>query len=465
MGRAPGAGMVTPGREIPAPAAAAGDGPSSRRALLLMVIAGGTLRLTWLLLARPEPVSDFADYASVARGILDHHQFGFPAPTAYRLPLYPLLLSGCLWICTSVSWLSLCNVALSTAMAPLAYAFVRLLLPGQAAPALVAAGICSGNPTFVCMAPVLASEHLFGLLLVAGLLWAAKSATGGWRWAILAGMAGGSAVLTRGEGVFYLPVLAVLSAAGPRGRGWRRWWRPVVVLGVSVMVVTPWIVRNRATFGSHVGLSTSAGLNLYLAHHADGYGWRDPEDTALAGLDEAGAHQAGRRLAWAFVQAHPAALAGSVARGTFELFRPSAYAASWSLAQPRPFASAPYGQRDLFGLPVLRGALAVSYGMLAGLALYTVASAGWRGPKWGRCLCAVIALNWLCYAVVFWSQPRYRYVSELMICLLAAPTLYSMVSWLAVSGTAVWDSWWGGTVKRRVHPHVFPAQNGRPRTA
>src|SRR5690606_28069175 len=60
----------------------------------VIVAVGFLARLAWMLHVRPMPVSDFNDYRTLALGIIDHLQFGYPEPTAFFLPVHPTFLAG-----------------------------------------------------------------------------------------------------------------------------------------------------------------------------------------------------------------------------------------------------------------------------------------------------------------------------------------------------------------------------------
>jgi hypothetical protein len=92
------------------------------RHLLLIVALALSLRLAWMWYAQPVPVSDFAEYAEWASALLQHHQYGYPQPTAYRSPGYPFFLAGLMLVSNSVTWLSLVNVLLAAPVCVLLYA-------------------------------------------------------------------------------------------------------------------------------------------------------------------------------------------------------------------------------------------------------------------------------------------------------------------------------------------------------
>ena len=55
-------------------------------------------------------------------------------------------------------------------------------------------------------------------------------------------------------------------------------------------------------------------------------------------------------------------------------------------------------------------------------------------PQIGRraivVLYGIVVMNWVCYSVVFWSKPRFRYTTEVALCILAGIVVWRL--WDAV---------------------------------
>src|SRR6478672_7311227 len=95
------------------------------RWLLVIVAVALVSRLAWFAYTRPNVVSDYREYLEAARVLRRHARYGYPTPTAHRLPLYPILLAALLLVSSDVAWLSLWSVLLSTAICPLLYVVGR----------------------------------------------------------------------------------------------------------------------------------------------------------------------------------------------------------------------------------------------------------------------------------------------------------------------------------------------------
>jgi len=390
--------------------------------------------MAWLLYARPIPVSDFESYRALAQHILD--QGSLPA-SAYRLPGHPYFLAIMMMVSRSVFWLSFSMVILSTALVGLVYRLVHRLTDGDTGKAACCATICGVNPTFVVFGSILGSEHLGVLLLFAALLLLLESrpvSNFQSRWIVAGGLLGLS-VLTRGEAVFYLPsLLLACFLVIPHRKD--KVIASLCVLAACALVVIPWHCRNRIVVGPGSGLSTTGGINFYFAHNSKGYGWQPLEETDLAGLSEIAAHERGYAMGLDYIKRR--GLSGfckDVLLGTRSLYSYSSYAVSWSTKLPRDRAGSSYPSRDVPGAWLLSSLGHMFYiylGVLATLCVFF-----WRraGPlsRWLPLL-SILALNWFCYAVVFWSKGRYRFTGEVIMCILAGITLNGLLS--SIRGSA-----------------------------
>jgi hypothetical protein len=410
----------------------------SRHPWTVLMVVNLAMGLVWMIRVQPSPFSDYLAYYKLAGHLLDHQQFGWPEPTARRLPGYPAFLAIPMLISRSVMWLGFVNLLLNALLIPVVYKLVLVLKPDARAVALLSAGLCAFNPTFVFFSPLLASEHLFVLLVLVPLL---ITLTPGGRAnvrLILAGLILGWAVLTRGEALFYLPVVVLCLWSTAEG-SWRTRVRRVALLaGVILATVTPWLVRNHVVIGAGVGLSTVGGVNFYYAHNNTKYGYHSLVKSGV-NIPHPGERQRyWYRRGWDNIREDPRRLLRDTAAGTKAL-----------LIEKTPYAvHAPF-VRDLSGtLADLRSrdrrypwgaeqVVRMFYGFLLFGTVAGVFLVRRIGIRNFAVLYGVVAMNWLCYAVVFWAKPRYRYTSEATMCIVAAFVL----AW-------VWGV--GGNIYRRI---------------
>jgi hypothetical protein len=432
-------------RGAPAAVSTAPHGPIRRRPArpdpraVTVVALGATVRLAWLAYARPEPVSDFRHYLHAGYALLDTGVFGIGHPTAWRLPAYPAVLAAGAVVSRHPLALAALTVGIGVIQIALTW-WVAWRIFGSRPAAGVAAGVAALAPSLVTFAPVLASEHLLAVCVLGALGVAIgprdaadtssqrghrdarhtrTAAVPTWPRALLAGVLLGAGVLTRGEALAYVPVVALV-AAGRRLRSSRRIASAaraaaVVVLGVA-LVAAPWVVRNERVVGPGAGLSTTGGFNFYLAHSPGAYGWRTPLPLPLLVADEVTRNELGWRYGLRYVRRHPDDWWPTVRQGTRELLAPSTYAARYATVTRDPASGRVTARVDLASRATAIALAERSSRWLLWAGLLGVAFVPcWRRSGWVAVLGVVVA-NWALYAVVFWAQARYRFVVDALAC-------------------------------------------------
>lgn len=200
------------------------------------------------------PASDALHYHSLAaavgdgRGMVHPFPFGYPHATAFRPPLYPLLLGGVYAVTgPKLGAAQALNVALGTGVVVLASLLAWRLADGRAG--VVTGLLAAVYPPLVFNDGLPLSEPL-GLLLLAAIVLLLLDQRAVW-----AGVTGGLLLLTRPSAQLFVAVLAAWVV-------WRLGWRRASFFVVCVaLVVTPWMVRNWVRIGVPV-LVTSNGFNL-----------------------------------------------------------------------------------------------------------------------------------------------------------------------------------------------------------
>ncbi|MEZ5176167.1 MAG: glycosyltransferase family 39 protein [Acidimicrobiia bacterium] len=398
-------------------------------ALITIVACGLALRVIWLLAAQPTPVSDFHAYRMLAEDLIDHRQLGYPARTSFYLPMQPAYLAVWMLVSRAATWLALAPIVASTASVGLIYAIGRRIYATRQT-ALIAAALFAFVPMFVLFSPVLATEHLFVLLMLAAMLAVVTLGDGPPWLAVVAGGLAGLAMLTRGEAVFYIPalVLFVWVASGISSVTARI--RTTLLIGLGVLVIIgPWYVRNALVAAPDAGLSTGAGINFYFAHNDSGtYGWY-PEGSPLDGLGAEEANRLGWELGLRYLREHPLSLVDDIGYGTVQLVRTPDYALFWSTQQVTPGGD-PLNPESFEDRPIsyrwmLQAMLALPVLLVLGLA----ALVAYR--RWSRSLIwlivPLIVSTWMLRTVVYWAKPRYGYFLHVMLVFVAAITISALV--------------------------------------
>ncbi len=392
--------------------------------LSLIVLGGLLLRITWLLVADPAPVSDFWAYLQLGVGLLDHHQFGYPEPEMIRLPGYPVFLALLMLASRNVFWLKLFNVFLSTGLILLLYDLARQLSRGNELFAHMCALVCALYPGFIFYSPVLASENLFAPLYLGGLLLLLR---GGTRWASAAvsGLVLGLAVFTRGEGLFYLPayLLATLFSGGTlRARA----MRGLSIVLCTALLLAPWYVRNFRLFGPGVGLAGSSGLNFYFSHNRYGYGFIPwPNAPELRAPNVAQAARQGWKAGLDNLWQDPVHVIRRMPVAFLQQYAPEPIPEYllWSSVKGFTTLGGITERAEIPGLDWLEKLCRTGY--LLVLILAAASFLWWRslpGSSWAVLLSIVFG-NWCCYCIIFYAVGRYRFIVEVVAFILAGLTI------------------------------------------
>lgn len=270
------------------------------------------------------PVSDALHYHSLAanvgegRGMVHDFPFGRPHPTAFRPPLYPLVLGG-LYAITGARLGAgeALNVVLGAVVVVLA-ALLAWRLAGRTAGVVTGLLAAVYPPLLFNDGPPLSEPLGLLLLLVTALLLLDERAP----WA---GATSGLLILTRPSAPAFVAALAVWVL-------WRLGWRRALsFVACAGLVVAPWVLRNWIRLGTPV-LTTSVGFNLNAIYSPEakasgGFvdGFSDPRFAPLrAGItNEAKLDAVFRRHALASIRDDPGYIL-LVARGGLQnVFEPS----------------------------------------------------------------------------------------------------------------------------------------------
>ena len=410
----------------------------TRRAMLLIIALALALRLAVTLAFEPLPpvFSDAEYYDAAARALaagdgykvmISEDSFRPGAwPTAFFPPGYSFFLAGFyLLLGAGVEVARYANLLAGVLTVPVVYLIgARLLGPREG---LVAALLAAISPSLILWTPVLLSETFFTLLFGLALLFVVDTLRGGGRLigveAALAGAAIGLAVLTRGQALVLLPVAIV-------------WWRlsgassgATLTAGAlatlaTLLVLTPWALRNLNTFDEPVLLSTNFGYNLRIGHAPYSNGrFVDPVD--LYELIDEGENleltlnSEGTRLAVDYVLDNPGRELDLTWAKMRWLWSPDTDVVLWL---------------DSFGRTPVDGTTSsllqwlVRAGHWLVLALLLPAVVALTPRHRAVVLAALLALGWTAVHVVFFGEPRYH-----------LPLLPLLLPLAAAGGLALWD--------------------------
>ena len=251
---------------------------TERRALIALLLLAALLRLG-VICWKPESLAEDRDlYWGIAHRMAAGDGYVHPDwghRTAYRPPLYPLLLSAIVCCGGGVKSLAVVQIALSVATAWLTWWLARKLELKSGA--LLATAFVALNPLLMQMTALAMTETLCGFLLMALMACSVAGETPQPRAPI--GVLFGLTALCRPT-VWAFAILACVASVARRV--WRRstdagqsfgsavgGWLAVVF--ATVVIVAPWGIRNVGLFDEFVVTTTHGGYTLYLGNNDEAY--------------------------------------------------------------------------------------------------------------------------------------------------------------------------------------------------
>ncbi len=188
-----------------------------------------------------------------------------PRPTAYRPPLYPLLLSVLLHgDALSPMAVAVAHVVLGAATAAITYLLAWRAGLGRGA--WLAVGLTACDPILMRQASLVMTETLAALLAVVGLVAVARfhrkptlAAAG------VVGSLVGLATLCRPTFLPWLLLLVGWVLLGPKPS--RRIAHAAALLGAAAAVLAPWTIRNLVQLDRPIFTTTHGGYTLWLGNN------------------------------------------------------------------------------------------------------------------------------------------------------------------------------------------------------
>ena len=445
-------GVVTAEAEPAAGAPRVRERRGTGRGRIAMAIAGVlvlalVLRLGYVALTPGYAiVHDARDYdhhaVSIAAG--DGYALLGPGPTretAFRPPGFPYFLAG-VYRLGGRAWLlsedrvvagRIANAVVGTAIVALLGLLCAQLFGRRVA--LVAMALAAVYVPLILAGGALMSEPLFAALMLGALVAAVRfrGSDRRWRWAVLAGVLGGLAILTRANAaILLLPLALGVWDARPRWSG-RALAPPAVLVAIAALTVAPWTVRNAVELRAFVPVSTQLGTALAGTYNDEARAdtrrpatWRSlrrvPElqylvrTAAWRRTPEATLEKRLRAVSLDFIAAHP----GYVPRVVF-----------WNTARALDLAGLTWSRHTYSTVSVAPGwadAGVVVFWLFALLAIAGALTRRARGIPLH--VAAVPVLLWLSVVFLAFETPRYRTGIDPFVVLLAALAL--VAGWDAV---------------------------------
>ncbi len=257
------------------------------------------------------------------------------APTARRMPLYPLGLAGLYRLGSGKPDSYLSVGPLQSVLMVLNIGLIMLLgwqWFGERVALLAGLLAIFYQPYLFYLPTVLLPETLFMTLVLASLVVFSIGGSHLGRVAAAFGLLG-LATLTRPNALFILPALLLWIVLESYSSTCARkiWWIILTGCLAFCLPLVPWWVRNAVVLKSFIPLSTNSGWNFYLGHNptyreAPGLGGQTDyqvfDRLIAAGLSEKAADTELYRRGMAFIREHPAETTANLGRKLLVLFSP-----------------------------------------------------------------------------------------------------------------------------------------------
>jgi hypothetical protein len=190
--------------------------------------------------------------------------------TAWEEPVPTFLLGTFFWLFGDYGRLAMtiANALFFAATLVVVYHLGRLIQGPWVG--LTSAALLALIPTVHSLVKIYLGGSLLGGLLVSicalTLLWFLDCMSV--RRGLLLGAVIGLAALTQAATIVFAPVAALLALLSAGPLIWRGWRMAAVVISAALLVISPWMLRNYATFGELVTVRNGAGFIAYVGNRA-----------------------------------------------------------------------------------------------------------------------------------------------------------------------------------------------------
>jgi hypothetical protein len=404
-------------------------------AILALALA---IRLA-LALAGPLPkvAGDPPVYDEIAVSLASGHGFARQPrragarfrPTAVHPPGWPVVLAAAYGVTgpdrpRAARWrVGRVTQALLGTLAVALVAVVAWQLWGVAV-ARVGAALAAIHPPLIVIGLGLFSEPLFVVLALGALaaVLQLRRRPSERRWIVAAGVLAGLATLTRNNGAVLLVPLALgVWTARPRWSP-RALAAPLALIGVAVLTVVPWTVRNAVTLDAFVPVASNAGTTLHGVYNPQsaraGHRWRSTRElprarrAELARLSETERSSVLTAEAIDYVRRHPGSVPLTIAANTTRLLELD--------TEARAIVAGAAGSRTLAHVSILGFAV---------FALFAAAGAATRQARSAPSFVWLVPIALLCSVLPFAVNfSRFRAPLDAFAILLAALAVCAMAS-------------------------------------
>jgi len=208
---------------------------------------------------------DERDYVALSEKIFTYHQYigEDMQSTAYRPPLYPLVLSTFSWVsCNKIIILKILN-SIFLVLAALLYGLIIAEKDNRKAQ-IVCVALIAVYPIFYFTSSLLYPQ-IFGAMLFAFISWIIlKFKTK--KELVIAGILYGLLILAVPLFILTLPLVAIFIFFDSNLKLSVKFLRPIIFCSLAAVVVLCWTARNYHVFNKFIPIATNSGFNLFVGN-------------------------------------------------------------------------------------------------------------------------------------------------------------------------------------------------------
>ncbi len=209
---------------------------------------------------------DERDYVAVSENIAAHHRYidENMQSTAYRPPMYPLVLSAFSWISTNkIVVLKILN-SIFLVITAMLYGLI-VAEKNNHRTQVICIALIGLYPLFYFTSGFLYPQ-IFGAMLFALISWIILKSGAKTSVLVIAGILHGLLILTIPLFILTLPLVALFMFFTDSGKFISKLIRPLVFCSLAAAVVLCWTARNYYVFNKFIPIATNSGFNLFVGN-------------------------------------------------------------------------------------------------------------------------------------------------------------------------------------------------------
>jgi 4-amino-4-deoxy-L-arabinose transferase-like glycosyltransferase len=269
------------------------------------LIAGVLLRVAWAALVPVIPISDSGAYDILARNLAAGDGFVFTKgePTCYFLPGAPFIYAALYFVFGQSYWTAVVlHVLVGAASVALVWKLTNEWFGSRAAS--ISAWTLALWPSQIMFVTILATELLFGFLLLASLWLWTRETLSIWARGLLLGPLLALTALVRPHALLLPAIFALERLVRTRQSGASLGAAALAAIAM-LAVLSPWAWRNHHHFGAPVLVAANFGATLWMGNNPQSSGGFMHFPPDVRHLNDVEREKELRRRATEFIKANP----------------------------------------------------------------------------------------------------------------------------------------------------------------